>query len=88
MNGQGWRIKAEFGKPTATQIVQVVDQIEDKDEDRQKALKSTRREFPKKTDAWRPMPSLNRESRLLSPEMRGRTEGGENNKFLCERRVK
>lgn len=37
MNGQGWRVKAEFGKPEAVQIVQVVNQSEDKDKNRQKA---------------------------------------------------
>lgn len=37
MNRQGWRIKAEFGKPAAVKIVQVVNQSEDKDVNRQKA---------------------------------------------------
>lgn len=34
MNGHGWRIKAEFRKAAAVQIVQVADQREDKNEDR------------------------------------------------------
>lgn len=53
-----------------------------------KRLEKAQEALLKKTDASRPMPSLNRESMLLSPEMRGGIEGGENNKFLCGRRVK
>ena len=51
-----------------------------------KRLEKAQETLLKKTDASRLMPS--RESMLLSPEMRGGIEGGENNKFLCGRRVK